>query len=430
MKELIRIFFVSVLCFASQLHAAPIANQNYYRVNIQDMGPTKLATTKQLPEITWWMELGDELLIQAQPAITTHGLNLQKLPTVPDDAHPKYVVMAAHRLVLPWDLVDTLAQKSRFAIVQARSPEGIHIADADFRVLPFQPNQVLIRQIANDDQPRPSISFRDNTSDAVNMIDKDRWFQNVETLAQWNRYARGNEILHATDWLAEKFRATGAQVDLQEFSVSSTKAYNVIATFTGSESPDEIIVVGAHYDSISEAPGQAAPGAEDNGSGTAALLEVAQVLQRFPPRKTVVVIAFSGEEAGLYGSYAYVQKLKDQSQTGKIKAAITMDMIGFDQSGRVGCLLETGKQFKSLSDMLLAAAQQYTTMDMHTTFNYFGSDHVPFIDNGIPGILTIDNDWDNYDDYHRTTDLPKNISKDMGWQIMKMNVATIMQLAG
>ena len=65
-----------------------------------------------------------------------------------------------------------------------------------------------------------------------------------------------------------------------------------------------------------------------------------------------------------------------------------------------------------------------------TSLYAFGSDHVPYLNQGIPALLTIENDWNQYPDYHSTGDLPVNITLAMGREILKMNVATVAQLAG
>lgn len=103
--------------------------------------------------------------------------------------------------------------------------------------------------------------------------------------------------------------------------VEQRTGYNVIGTIQGRS--DETIVMGGHYDSVS-----AGPGAGDNGSGTAAILELARVMGSRPqPQRTLIFIAFDAEELGLVGSRAYVNELSDE-QLGKVRAMLNFDMLG------------------------------------------------------------------------------------------------------
>src|SRR5690606_24308011 len=120
--------------------------------------------------------------------------------------------------------------------------------------------------------------------------------------------------------------------------------YNVMARLPGTGRPDDIIVVGAHYDSISQSPQTTAPGAEDNGSGTAGLLELARILAPARPEATILFIAYAGEEQGLNGSYDHVRKLRAAGELTKVKAVYNMDMIAYTSDADFDCLLESDRR--------------------------------------------------------------------------------------
>jgi len=103
-------------------------------------------------------------------------------------------------------------------------------------------------------------------------------------------------------------------------AVTHKNGHNVIATRRGAT--DETIVIGGHYDTVS-----AGPGAVDNGSGTAVILELARVMAQRDSQHTLVFIAFDAEEEGLIGSRAYVDGLSD-AQISKIRAMLNFDMLG------------------------------------------------------------------------------------------------------
>jgi len=104
-----------------------------------------------------------------------------------------------------------------------------------------------------------------------------------------------------------------------------------------------------------------------------------------------------------------------------------MDMIGYTANSDIlSVLLETDIKNKPFLDTFAKAATSYTqNLNLVYSFNPFGSDHMPYIKKNIPAILTIDNDYDKYPAYHRTSDKPTLLSKDMALQILKMNVATL-----
>jgi hypothetical protein len=199
----------------------------------------------------------------------------------------------------------------------------------------------------------------------------------------------------------------------------------VIATLTGTTRPDEWYIVGAHYDSTSQNTSQAAPGCEDNGSGTAGVLEMARIFTANPPEATIKFICYSGEEQGLFGSTHHASGLVSSGDDAKVQAMLNMDMIGYTGDADLDCLLETGAVGQFIIDVCAEAAAEYTTLRIVTSLNPFGSDHVPYINRGMPSLLTIENDWNSYPHYHRTTDTANHITVDMGRQTLRMNVGAL-----
>jgi hypothetical protein len=104
---------------------------------------------------------------------------------------------------------------------------------------------------------------------------------------------------------------------------------NVIATHTGTVYPDEYVILGAHYDSYSYSGG--APGADDNATGTAGILEVARILSQYQFDRTILFCTWSGEEYGLYGSEAYASYAEEQGMN--ILGYFNIDMSGYLRPG-------------------------------------------------------------------------------------------------
>jgi hypothetical protein len=260
-------------------------------------------------------------------------------------------------------------------------------------------------------------------------LDADRYLDTIEALAGFGtRYTHSAQILQARDYIKTEFEAVGLPAELDDFQVGGTTAYNVIATLTGTTRPNEWYIVCGHYDSTSEVPNTTAPGAEDNGSGTAGVLELARVLADEAQEATIKFIAFAGEEQGLFGSDHYVDELSASGDLGKVKDVINMDMISYTADGDLDVLLETRPFAEPLMDKLRETAAQFTTLRVVTDLSPCCSDHMPFLDAGVPAVLSIENDYNIYPDYHRSTDVPANITVGMGMEIMKMDLAALAEL--
>ncbi|MEM6455317.1 MAG: M28 family peptidase, partial [Acidobacteriota bacterium] len=294
----------------------------------------------------------------------------------------------------------------------------------------FEGQRVLVRQGANR-PPRRGTTFSPDAQAAADAVDASRWFADLETLAAWNRYTFGSEIDLARDWLVDQFEAIGGlTVETSSFTVGATTVENVIATRVGSARPDDWILVGAHYDAISQNPTSAAPGAEDNASGCAGVVELARVAAGFTPEATLVFLCYAGEEQGLFGSIDHAGQLVADGDDAKVRLMLNMDMIGYSADADLDVLLETEPPFAGRLDVFVDAADQLTTLRAVTSLFAFGSDHVPYLDRNMPAVLTIENDWNLYPDYHRTGDVPANLDLAMGDQVLRMNAAVLMQTAG
>ena len=184
------------------------------------------------------------------------------------------------------------------------------------------------------------------------MVDGDRWFADVVVLASYNRYTHGPGIHGARDWLVSQFQSLpGLQVTTSSFMVGGTVAYNVLATLVGQERPDDWYIIGGHYDATSEIPLQEAPGAEDNASGCAGVLEMARIFAAHPPEATVLFNCYSGEEQGLFGSNDHVDDLVAAGVLSNVQTMLNLDMIGYTSDGDLDCKLETDPFAEPLLDL-------------------------------------------------------------------------------
>lgn len=407
-------------------------------VDIHEIGWERLQAVSGAAGVDWWIELGGELLVCGDGAVASRLASTRPLRTLPDpvDLDRLWVARGLSEDQLDQMGFELVAGAGRLALVSLRPGAELQAgADEPGRgthqsLIAARPGMVVVRQAGN----RPDAVARDwdpTVQALVDEIDGDRWFIDIETLADFNRYTHSPGILDARDWLVAAFETLpGVTVETPSFMVGSTVAYNVIATLPGSTRPDDWYIVGGHYDATSESPMVAAPGAEDNASGCAGVLELARVLTAYPPQGTVLFICYAGEEQGLLGSEDHVADLVASGDAGKVQAMLNMDMIAYTGDSDLDCLLESETFAQFLIDLLADAAVQYTTLRIETSLWAWGSDHVPYLDHGIPALLAIENDWSEYPYYHTTNDLPYHLSVTMGEEILKMNVAAMAVLAG
>jgi hypothetical protein len=203
-------------------------------------------------------------------------------------------------------------------------------------------------------------------------------------------------------WMEE----IGLETQLQEFIVDGITVVNVVGTLNPSSVSSGVYLFGAHYDSrnryaasTSEAENVSAPGADDNASGVAAMLEIAGILagcERYEAATRFV--AFGAEERGfidkqgLAGSRAFAQA---EADTGVVyHAAFVLDMIGFqveDDLSRITIVTDDNSTHITTS---MEAAADWYELDLRTdvvhndTFRY--SDHASFWDQGYPSVLVIE----------------------------------------
>ena len=182
---------------------------------------------------------------------------------------------------------------------------------------------------------------------------------------------------------------------------TSDGVYNVVARLPGTTRPQDIYIVGGHYDSANEV---ACPGADDNASGVAAVLEAARVLSEFRFEATIIFIAFDQEEDWrLRGSTAYARDANGRNDN--ILGMVAADMIAHNYSGENLMRVASKTGTSAIQDDLGAALQTYGGLTTIVKNSASNSDHVPFEENGFPACLLIE-DYSGVrnTNYHKTTD--------------------------
>jgi bacterial leucyl aminopeptidase len=243
----------------------------------------------------------------------------------------------------------------------------------------------------------------------------------LRTLTEFRtRHTLSRENAEAGAWIENQLAMQGYRVERHSFAYRDAKPFNVVATKPGTNQEDAFIVVCAHYDSRMERLGNSvarAPGADDNASGVAAMLEIARALRDVPTKSSIRFIAFSGEEQGLIGSRAYATEAKATNMN--IKVIINIDMIGrpIDESKRrivvehdPGLRVqENDARSREWADRLFAAIKASGLEPVEGSI--YGSDYIPFEAAGYPCVGLFDG-ADNQPFYHTSDDVLEEVDLD------------------
>jgi hypothetical protein len=229
----------------------------------------------------------------------------------------------------------------------------------------------------------------------------------------------------AINYLMGAYASFGYKPEEQSFSPNNAlggKTANVVATLRGTVDPDLIYVVSSHFDSVA-----VGPGADDDTSGTTALLEAARILARTPMPATIVFASFTGEEAGLLGSREFVRRAAEAKWN--IVGALNNDMIGW--AGEGPQLNNTIRYSNAgIRDIQHAAAIQYSDLVLYDTKYYRGTDAAAFYEawgdivGGIGSYPILANP-----NYHQPTDYLDTINQVQVTETAKVTAATLMYLA-
>lgn len=265
--------------------------------------------------------------------------------------------------------------------------------------------------------------------------------------------ARVWELASAADYLATELEDAGLSVDRQGYEVNggSTLAINLGVEVRGAERGEEIIVVGAHYDS---APGT--PGADDNASGTAAVLELARALRASKPDRTLRFVLFTNGEAPFLhtqemGSSVYAKRLVERGE--KVVAMLSVDSIGYYSTApsSQSSSADLAKQFPPRGDFLAVVGDtrserlvaqivssliQYGSMPVQGTSGpaeaqaVSSSDQWAFWQMGFPAVMVTDTARLRSPHHHKQTDTVDKLDFERMARVVAALEGAIVELSG
>lgn len=421
-------------------------------VDIHALGANRVAALKRSAGVEWSAEFGNELLLGVDPDSLDDWLQRDRVRIGPGALAFDEVVVREHACPIEASDVPIAAvggyEIARKLPALARATRGAAVAGE-----PLPWDGVVAREVRNDPVQRIASAPVADIQRVVQRIDADRWFDNMSELATFNRNSFNPNLGLAHDWVLQELAGAGLATQSYTYTLTTTScvpaptavtARNPIGVKLGQTLPDEWIVVGAHYDArnverceTTTAPPEPQPGANDNASGCAGVIELTHAFANVATRRSILFMCFSGEEQGLRGSRSYVVSLQQSGEITKVKHMLNLDMIGHAIDDSLSARVETSNTVSQdgVLVMYAAAAATYAPelnlIQSNVTAAY--SDHWYFIDATIPGAFT----WENgaggiYPQYHTSADVPAAMqrARALAQGILKMDAAVIADLAG
>jgi hypothetical protein len=209
------------------------------------------------------------------------------------------------------------------------------------------------------------------------------------------------------------------------FAPKLNDSENIWTFIEGTEKPNEVLVISAHYDHVGMKNGEVFNGADDDGSGTVALLEIAQAFKKakddgFGPKRSILFLHVTGEEHGLHGSRFYSENPLFPIEN--TIADINIDMIGrrdtlHPKTNNYVYVIGSDRLSSELHTINEEVNAKYTQLELDYKYNdrkdperiYFRSDHYNFAKKGIPAIFFFNG---IHADYHQSSDTPDKIEYD------------------
>jgi hypothetical protein len=211
-----------------------------------------------------------------------------------------------------------------------------------------------------------------------------------------------------------------AEIKINARYEKSAKTMNVVGMIEGTDPAlkEEYLIIGAHLDHVGSQAGLLFPGANDNASGSAGILELAEAFQKsdLKPKRSILFVLFSAEEQGLFGSKYFVENLN--IDTNKIIAMFNLDSIGSGDSTQVG----NGKSSPELWSLARKIDKENFNLVVEDTWNGGGADLTPFYEIGIPGLYFVSKY--SYEHLHLPTDTPETLNQNLFESIVKLAYLT------
>ncbi len=251
----------------------------------------------------------------------------------------------------------------------------------------------------------------------------------------------------AGEYIHREFLRTGLMTWEEPFQWQGKTFRNIVAEKKGTATPEKIVILGAHYDSV-----EGSPGADDNASGIAVLLEAAKAVERLPLPSTIRFIAFNLEECGFLGSTHHAEKAKREGE--QIRGMFSLECVGFTRSGQSYPSYLDPKFYPAVGDFITLIGNERSRSFVERVFQSFKtrvpglpvevllvpgngdtmeearlSDHSPFWERGFPALMVTDTAFLRNPNYHLPTDTVDTLDFDFMRKVTLGILHSLMEVA-
>lgn len=341
---------------------------------------------------------------------------------------PYYLVFARDKKFLNnlrkeevlWHRGKTLLAKINEKRALELKEEGFEIARLPRMPLSLKPKQAC--EIIPT-QTKEVLSTYSQIMDSISVDSIVSYIKRLEAFR--TRFAYTDSCEATASYLYQKFNALGFDsVAFDYFTHEGYTLKNVVATKVGVVNPDHIFIICGHYDSYSGDPWYIAPGADDNASGTACVLEAARILSSYRSTNTIKFICFSAEELGLIGSEHYARRANSIGLN--IMGVLNFDMIAYQDDPNLDVDIRTDQNSLALAYFMAKMARDHTLLEVDIVGATGASDEYYFQQYGYPAVLTIEKaqtKWNPY--YHSSQDLFSTLSMPFCLEVVRMGVMSL-----
>ena len=326
-------------------------------------------------------------------------------------------------------LSNKVYSENNFVITKNTGSMSERLLRENFLMVELNPNSTFknIKTLLPESSTAVNDTIISNLVSAVNADSVEYFIQTLQDFQTRFLFASTRDSV--ASWIKHQFLRMGyTDVIIDSFYYDGTWQKNVIATLTGSDEPQKINIIGGHHDSYSSGdPMIYAPGADDNASGTSAVLEIARVIKEknYVPGSTIKFITFAAEEYGLWGSKDYALKAFNSGM--EIKIMINHDMISHTNSsvGNSQVDINYYSGFEYLRELAMDCTEQYSVISPQIgSPNSSGSDSHSFWQLGFPSVYFEETNFSPY--YHSPNDIITNYNMEYCAEVIKSSCATLL----
>jgi hypothetical protein len=348
--------------------------------------------------------------------------------------------------------VNVLHDDGYHVIARVSESEAEQLALFGFELARLNETPLVLRETTQLSRAQRAIDYNTDVAEMINSVNQSTVYDYMGNITgEWpvniggsdytitTRYTNsGIPIEMATQYVFEFMQDLGLAVSYHNWTRGPYTNRNVIGEMIGSATPDEIVLITAHLDSVPSSG--LAPGADDNGSGSVGVMMAAQILSQYDFQRTVRFVFFTGEEQGLYGSDRYASKVVADGDN--LVAVYNMDMIAWDDVGgptlRIYTRMSNNPGYdgdmviaNTFVDVVNTYALDTVLTPIITSEGGNWSDHASFWDEGFPAVCAIEDDYDDWngDNYHTANDKMSTLNFTYLTNYIKASVGTTAHFA-